>query len=273
MTRSDPLPVRPFFALALGWSFAFWAVPIVMGWPIWEAPATVFLYLGGAGVPLAGIAMIWRTGGAAGLRKLGMRLTDPRRIPPAFWALVLGWVPALHLAAAAIAAIFFAGEAEPLIWRGPQTVGDIWPALAFTGFILLLGPLPEEIGWRGYALGALLSRHGPLTASLLLFAGWGAWHVPLFLMPGYYDPFGGPPNLWIFFGELAANTVILTWIFLNTRCSVLAAVLYHVMVNYTGELLILNETAALIKTALLMLTGATVGGLLIRGARERADLE
>jgi membrane protease YdiL (CAAX protease family) len=51
-------------------------------------------------------------------------------------------------------------------------------------FINLLNVLPEEYGWRGYALGPMLRRRSALTASLILGATWGLWHLPLHFIDG-----------------------------------------------------------------------------------------
>lgn len=58
--------------------------------------------------------------------------------------------------------------------------------MLFAGFVLVLGPVPEEIGWRGYALDRLQNRWSALGASLGPRRGWAAWHIPLFFMEGVY---------------------------------------------------------------------------------------
>jgi hypothetical protein len=45
----------------------------------------------------------------------------------------------------------------------------------FALFVLIFGPVPEEIGWRGHALDALQARWSALAASLLLGAAWARW--------------------------------------------------------------------------------------------------
>ena len=40
----------------------------------------------------------------------------------------------------------------------------------------------EELGWRGFALPHLQSRHSALGASLVIGVIWGCWHLPLYLV-------------------------------------------------------------------------------------------
>jgi membrane protease YdiL (CAAX protease family) len=48
--------------------------------------------------------------------------------------------------------------------------------------MMFLGGGQEEIGWRGFALDRLLSRHNDFIASLILGTIWGLWHLPLWFM-------------------------------------------------------------------------------------------
>lgn len=53
--------------------------------------------------------------------------------------------------------------------------------ISLVAIFFLGGPLPEEIGWRGFALPRLQSKFGPLKATLLLSVLWAFWHLPHFL--------------------------------------------------------------------------------------------
>lgn len=57
--------------------------------------------------------------------------------------------------------------------------------------VALLGPLSEELGWRGCALDALQTKWGALASSLVVGFFWSVWHVPLFFIPDggdfYYE--------------------------------------------------------------------------------------
>lgn len=252
MDRSGPTPVRAFFGLALGGSFVFWALAAATAPSVWEAPGPVFFYLGGAAVPLAALWVTARRGGPAALRALRRSLLDPTRIPAVAWVFLLAFVPSVYLLTGV------AGPDGPTAESLPASRG-IGGVLAAAGFALLFGPLPEEIGWRGCALPALLVRFGPLAASAWLYLAWALWHVPLFLLPGYYAPFGGPPAPGVFFLELAANTVLQTWLFLATGGSVLAAVLYHFAVNFTGEVLPVPAAAEPLRAALFVVAAGVAG--------------
>ncbi len=93
---------------------------------------------------------------------------------------------------------------------------------------LLTAPLGEEIGWRGYALPHLQARSNALVASLVLGMLWGFWHLPLFWIPGKFSdlPFG-----WFLLGILPLS-VLFTWVFNNTKGSILIAVLFHGEANF-----------------------------------------
>lgn len=252
-----------YFAFVLAWTWGFWSVPVMLGSDPWAMPNVAFVYAGGAGPLLGGLIFTYARGGRSGLRELGARLVDVWRIGPVWWLAVVGLIPLIEAAAAAIAAQVFSAPAEVFT---PLTENLANPAafLALAGFTLLLGPLPEEIGWRGFALDALQARLAPIAASLILAAGWAAWHAPLFFMDGYYAPFGGPPAPWHFAYDILLTTLLITWIYNHTGRSVLAAVLFHFMGNFSGEIVASSETGDLIATILTTLVTVTViaaGGL------------
>ena len=116
---------------------------------------------------------------------------------------------------------------------------------------LLSGPLPEEIGWRGYGLDALLARHDPVAASIILGAAWAAWHLPLFAMDGYYDDFGGAPALLPFLWSILMKSLIMTWAYLHSVRSLLLMVTFHFMINVTGEVLPRSSEAEVVFQGLL----------------------
>ncbi len=98
-------------------------------------------------------------------------------------------------------------------------------------FLFAGGPVFEEIGWRGFELPRLQRRHGPLVGSLVLGVLWALWHLPLFLIPAWDTPHDGPLDVVLFVALAVGTAVIFTWVFNNTRGSVLLAILAHGSLN------------------------------------------
>lgn len=99
-------------------------------------------------------------------------------------------------------------------------------------YILIAGPLCEELGWRGYALPRLLQKFNPFTASLILGAIWGVWHLPSFFLSAMVQERLSLP---LFLLNAILLTLLMTWVFLHTGGSVLITVLIHFMFNLSGS--------------------------------------
>jgi membrane protease YdiL (CAAX protease family) len=119
---------------------------------------------------------------------------------------------------------------------GSRPGGALYAPALFVGLLLnqlMLGPLGEELGWRGFALPRLLQRFTPLVASLLVGAIWGIWHLPAFFVSGL--PQAGVSIPVFLFGALCMS-ILATWIFQHTGGSVLSVVLFHYMANVSMNL-------------------------------------
>jgi membrane protease YdiL (CAAX protease family) len=112
-------------------------------------------------------------------------------------------------------------------------------------FILFFGPVPEELGWRGYALYSLQDRWNALVASVILGIMWALWHLPLFFIQGTYQfNLGmGTVSFWLFMLSIIPQSILITWIYNNTQRSILSAIMYHFMLNLTGELTAISPLA------------------------------
>ena len=75
---------------------------------------------------------------------------------------------------------------------------------------------------------------------------WMSWHIPLFLIEGSYQSgLVGTPAFWYFWAGILAQTILMVWIYNNTRRSTLSAIIFHFVVNFVGELLGLTARADL----------------------------
>jgi len=89
----------------------------------------------------------------------------------------------------------------------------------------------EEMGWRGYVLPRLQAKHNALIASLILAILWAFWHVPKFVT--YWDTI---TFFWFTVDEIA-KAILMTWMYNNTRGSLLLVTLFHASFNTAGLLL------------------------------------
>lgn len=228
-----------YLGLAYGWAWLFW-IPTVSalrllgageaglgdrlsGIPLW---ATLGALVGGYGPSIAAIVLVALENGRRGVRDLLSRFT--------LWRVGLKWyavavfLPSLLLTAAlAIEAALWRDVPHLTLARAHLIV----PALLFA---LPFGPLAEELGMRGYMLPRLQSRHSPLASSVLLGIAWTFWHIPLFWAPAGTTISGSPVTAMAIAKYLLENvafSILGTWIFNNTRGSILPTILCHAAWN------------------------------------------
>jgi uncharacterized protein len=168
---------------------------------------------------LSAFIMTSITEGREGVGRLLRRLV--------LWRVGLGWylfaligLPAIMV----LSVIVLPGALAS--FQGLATLAPL-PLLALFVYVFFLGgPLGEEPGWRGFALPRLQRLHGPLVGSLILGPLWAFWHLPIFWAPAWNFP---PTilNIVLFVIAAIAFTIVMTWVFNNTKGSLLIAVLVH----------------------------------------------
>lgn len=226
-----PWPAWAFFAATFALSWGCWAPVAWAGWHTQDHPwgAALFL-LGGFGPSVVGAVFLLAQGVTVG--ELVGRLVDPRRLSATASVVALGFYPVAFAAAALGVAALGGG------WPGFDVAGAWWASgtvglLGALGFVLVLGPLSEEIGWRGYAVDALEPRMGFVASSLVIGAAWWAWHLPLFALDGTLHESQGLLSFFAFGYLLTVlgYSVVFQWAYRRTRASVGLAVAAHFVVN------------------------------------------
>ncbi len=97
--------------------------------------------------------------------------------------------------------------------------------------VSLISGFREEYGWRGFALPRLLKKYNALTASIILGIIHATWHfTPLSLI-------NNAPELLLFILGVIPITVFFTWIYNNTKGTMLLPVLFHMIIDVTGYIL------------------------------------
>jgi uncharacterized protein len=106
-----------------------------------------------------------------------------------------------------------------------------WAPYAINYSTLLGGPLPEEPGWRGFALPRLQERYGPVRATLMLAPLWAGWHLPLFQMKGWSSA-----NPWQFLLILVGISFLFTAAANISKFNVVVAIVLHAFFNTSSGL-------------------------------------
>ena len=91
---------------------------------------------------------------------------------------------------------------------------------------MVMFPLGEEFGWRGFAYPRLERRLGPVVGSLILGAVWGLWHLGMLFAP---DPLRALPPLTIliYIVQLALWSLPMAWMFERSNRSMAVAIAMH----------------------------------------------
>jgi hypothetical protein len=100
--------------------------------------------------------------------------------------------------------------------------------------LIVLGPISEELGWRGYLLTKLQRHRSPLAASVLVGVVWALWHLPLFFMNGTSQNELNLPFAGFFFG-LIMISIIMIWLHNGTNGSIWTAILFHWLFTYAMQ--------------------------------------
>jgi uncharacterized protein len=202
--KRHPLVLFFGFAYALTW----WVYPLLRFSPL-------IGLLGLFGPALAAIVVSAVTDGRHGVVAL-LKRTVRWRVPLPWYLVALGLPAAAAMLAAGLSVLL-----------GPETSVQLG-RLSVLDFVLVLLVAGEELGWRGYALPKLLETRSPLAASLIIGVVWGLWHLPTFFIAG--TPQHDQPVL-AFLVLTTAYSILLSWVVLHARGSVLIATLLHGAIN------------------------------------------
>lgn len=159
--------------------FAYFALAIAITWvcaaplsyaflqqvppPAWSLPLAG---LSAFGPTLAAVAIARRHGGAR-------QIFGPCRTNPG-WILLALLTPMLAQMAARL--IDLALGHPPTAWVLLPPGPEQWIAL-------VMFPIGEEFGWRGFAQPRMVARYGPVKGALALGLVWGLWHLVMIINP------------------------------------------------------------------------------------------
>jgi len=220
--------LKKFFIITFAISWLIWLPRVLADNNLADIPKSLlslnsFAVLGPA---IAAFWLTYKTGGIEGVKtfwKRGWNFKFDKK-----WLAVVFLIPVITSGLTILVINILGGKIPwdlaplPLILAAPIFI-----------VIFLTQALPEEYGWRGFALDRLQSRWNALTASLVLGFLWGLWHLPLHFMNGTTQEVIPVVE---FILKQMVGAIFFTWIYNNTNRNVFLAILMHAVWNVFGGL-------------------------------------
>ncbi len=211
-----------FFLIAIGFTWLFQLPQTLDSRGIIKSPAFLLQlvnYLPPFGPFFAAFLLTFLSDGMRGIKTLLKKGWDTK-FGKIWWIPILFLLPAMEGLTVLLARII-GGEVFPELEIFTQPLSYTKAFLS----LLYLAAL-EEYGWRGYALDRLQGRWNALTSSLILAAFWGPWHLQQWFMGGRDVPF------FAFWYGIVMEAILLTWIYNNTKRSLLPVIIVHTLFNF-----------------------------------------
>lgn len=216
-------PLLAYFVLAFALSWVV-EIPLALraqGIIRAEIPFTLH-YLAAYGPMLSALILTGLAEGSRGLRELLGRMAK-WKVSPGWWLVAAAPLGLYLLVAAALWLV----QGQPIDLAAMGQV-DFLPALGLAAlpvWILTFG-IGEETGWRGFALPRLQEGRSALRATVILWAFWALWHLPLFFYSYEVSVLPG------FLTGLFAGAILFTWLYNSTDGSILMTALWHGTFNF-----------------------------------------
>ncbi|WP_370573608.1 MmRce1 family CPBP family CAAX prenyl protease [Methanomethylovorans sp.] len=185
-------------------------------------------------------------------RLINIRLIRPKMLPALFLIMPLSVLASIFLS------LPFGGSVSQFQFaEGFSFSSGFVPVL----LLLLLAAGFEELGWRGYAFDSLQSRYTYFKASIVFSILWSLWHFPLIFVNNSYQYEIFHQSIWFgvnFFISIIPMGVIISWMCIKNGKSVLAAILFHFVINLSQEILAITQITKCIETVVLIVVVAVI---------------
>ncbi len=225
-----------FFLLVFGLDASMWVLSIIfepeiptsltdpsaLFWALVVVPTVL-------GPTLAAFLITAATEGRPGAKALWRRFWN--RNLTIKWLLVILLVYELLRLAANLIVRTIDGQPYPIV----DTPDPFWMIIPSFLATFITSGMGEEFGWRGYVLPRFQAKWNALTSSLILGLLWAVWHIPAFIIPNISPLYQQNFLEWV--PGILLGSFLYTWIFNNTKGSILAAALLHAAWNTSVVLL------------------------------------
>jgi membrane protease YdiL (CAAX protease family) len=192
-------------------TYLFWGLDIVLSClGLYEHPAYnvgIVFYVIAACAPMASVFILWQKEDGNFLKTI-FRFQNP--------LLELSLLLAFLLIRFGI----------PFLFGDVRITGGIWQVLIFIPVMFLFGGF-EEVGWRGYLQPVLEEKCGFIIATLINWAIWVVWHIPLCFIKGTYQYSGS----YLWFAISLLGSAFSAAALHRVKGSIIPCILFHATGN------------------------------------------
>jgi len=257
MSNFQYKPLR-YFSVTFLATFALYFVGAYLSYQEGGSGSYMWFLLLGLMTPfLVSLVMLFASKNSVMKKDFFNRLVNPTLIQPKMLPVFIFLMP-LAVLASIVLSLPLGGSMDQFQWaEGFSFSTGFVPVL----LLLLLAATFEELGWRGYAFDSLQSRYTYFTASIIFSVLWSLWHFPLIFVKDSYQYEVLQENIWYavnFFVSIVPMGVIISWACIKNGKSVLAAILFHFVINISQEMLNITQMTKSIETGVLTVVAVAI---------------
>ena len=125
---------------------------------------------------------------------------------------------------------------------------------------IALASIIEEIGWKGYCEDSIGNYMNWFWESMIFGILWSLWHLPLIFIQGTYQAglMVNPLYVVNFFISGVPLGFIITWVYLVSDRSILACMIFHLVVNFMQEKIAMTPETKCVETIVVILAAAII---------------
>lgn len=123
-----------------------------------------------------------------------------------------------------------------------------------------LASIIEEVGWKGYCEDSIGNYMNWFRESMIFGILWSLWHLPLLFIRGTYQAglMVNPLYVVNFFISGIPLGFIITWVYLVSDRSILACMIFHLVVNFMQEKIAMTPETKCVETIVVILAAAII---------------
>jgi len=234
-----------FFLFTLAWAWTVWIIPILvtnslLPYSALLFPPEIFLIIGAIAPSLIALALIEfrQKGELFSVIKGSMHVAFPIK----WWAPLVLVFPLILITSYIALRILFPSYALS-VYLPLMANSSILEILLFSIIFAIGG----EFGWRQYALNQLQKKFSPLNSSIIIGCFWSLFYFPLYLIEGLLYPWWTFPS---FIVLIIVVSVMFTWIYNNTKSSLIAVIILNIEFNMFLQLLFATNIVSCILISL-----------------------